>query len=225
MIANPYKVLGISENASQDEIKKAYRRLAKKYHPDLHNNDSLKTSKMNEINEAYGLLSERHGFASSLSGIGPENNGGYTGRGPFGPFTNAGFDEFFDHGRRTYAEVPKPKSGDDKNIVKAIKHIKAGEHPLAMEILNSIPQDKRDARWFYITSFSNFCQGNKLEAIEQIQKAIDMDSESVLYRLTHEAYLQATVGRQHSGPGHRTGGRISGFNKLMFLLRMVFLGR
>jgi molecular chaperone DnaJ len=56
---NPYEILGITENASQDEIKKAYRNLAKKYHPDQYGNNPLKDladQKMREVNEAYDIL-------------------------------------------------------------------------------------------------------------------------------------------------------------------------
>lgn len=58
---NPYKVLEISENATQDEIKSAYRRLIKKYHPDKYIDNPLKDlaeQKMREINEAYEMLSK-----------------------------------------------------------------------------------------------------------------------------------------------------------------------
>lgn len=53
-----YKVLGLSKNASQDEIKKAYRKLARKYHPDLHPNDPEAEKKFKEINEAHEVLSD-----------------------------------------------------------------------------------------------------------------------------------------------------------------------
>ena len=56
MTRNPYEVLGVSRGASEDEIKQAYRRLAKQYHPDLHPGDAACAKKMNEINEAYDLL-------------------------------------------------------------------------------------------------------------------------------------------------------------------------
>ena len=56
MIDDPYQVLGVSPDASPDEIKKAYRALAKKYHPDLHPNDPEAARKMNEINAAYEWL-------------------------------------------------------------------------------------------------------------------------------------------------------------------------
>ena len=53
MITDPYKVLGISPNATDDEIKQAYRKLAKKYHPDLNPGDETAAKKMQEINAAY----------------------------------------------------------------------------------------------------------------------------------------------------------------------------
>ena len=53
MIEDPYKVLGISPDASDEEIKKAYRRLAKKYHPDLNPGDAEAARKMKEVNAAY----------------------------------------------------------------------------------------------------------------------------------------------------------------------------
>ena len=60
MMTNPYEVLGVQPGASDEEIKKAYRSLAKKYHPDLHPNDAAASAKMNEINAAYDILSKPH---------------------------------------------------------------------------------------------------------------------------------------------------------------------
>ena len=53
---DPYKVLGVSPGATQEEISKAYKKLAKKYHPDLHPNDKNAEAKMREINDAYNML-------------------------------------------------------------------------------------------------------------------------------------------------------------------------
>ena len=56
MIDDPYKVLGVSRDATQDEIKKAYRKMAKLYHPDLHPDDPNANQKMNDVNTAYDML-------------------------------------------------------------------------------------------------------------------------------------------------------------------------
>ncbi len=53
MPGDPYQILGVSPNASEEDVKQAYRRLAKKYHPDLNPGDQQAAQKMNEINQAY----------------------------------------------------------------------------------------------------------------------------------------------------------------------------
>lgn len=58
MMMDPYKVLGISPGASEDEIKRAHRRLAKKYHPDTNPGNAAAAEKMNEINAAYDILTK-----------------------------------------------------------------------------------------------------------------------------------------------------------------------
>ena len=57
MSKNYYDVLGVSKTATQNEIKKAYRELCKKYHPDKHGGDD---TKIKEINEAYSVLSDKN---------------------------------------------------------------------------------------------------------------------------------------------------------------------
>ena len=54
-----YEVLGLSKSASDDEIKKAYRKMAKQYHPDLHPDDPEAAEKFKEVNEAYEVLSDK----------------------------------------------------------------------------------------------------------------------------------------------------------------------
>ncbi len=75
MINDPYSVLGVPRGASEDEITKAYRKLAKKYHPDLNPGDKDAEKKMSEINAAYEQI--KNGTASSNS------YGGYGGYGSY----------------------------------------------------------------------------------------------------------------------------------------------
>lgn len=91
-----YEVLGVDKSASADDIKKAYRKLAKQYHPDLHPNDKTAEEKFKEINEAYEILSDedkkakydRFGFA----GVDPSYGAGGPGAGGFGGFGDMDFD-------------------------------------------------------------------------------------------------------------------------------------
>jgi molecular chaperone DnaJ len=84
MIDDPYKVLGISRDASKEEIKKAYRKKAKEYHPDLHPNDPEATKKMNEVNEAYDMLNNPEKYQKARSTGGTGYQGGYGS--PFGGY-------------------------------------------------------------------------------------------------------------------------------------------
>lgn len=95
MVNDPYQILGVSRDASEDEIRQAYRRLAKKYHPDLNPGDAQAAQKMNEINEAYDLLKNPQAYrqqqaqqraqqqARQAYQNGPQNQGYYN---PFDPF-------------------------------------------------------------------------------------------------------------------------------------------
>jgi molecular chaperone DnaJ len=117
-----YEILGVDRNASQEEIKKAYRRLAKKYHPDLNPGDKEAEQKFKEINEAYEILSDPQKRAQyDQFGHAAFEQGGFQ-QGGFGDFTQGGFDfdfggfgdifgdifsDFFGTGRRKAEKGPK----------------------------------------------------------------------------------------------------------------------
>ena len=92
-----YSILGVSKNASDDEIKKAYRKLAKKYHPDLNKGDKSAEEKLKEVNKAYEVLSDKQKRAQyDQFGSTDQNFGGFGGGGFSGGFS--GFDSDFDLG-------------------------------------------------------------------------------------------------------------------------------
>ena len=89
-----YKILGVDKSSSQDEIKSAYRKLAKQYHPDLHPGDASAAEKFKEVNEAYSIIGDPDKRSKYDRG---EMDGG-AGFNPFGGggFTATGFDDIFD---------------------------------------------------------------------------------------------------------------------------------
>ena len=91
-----YEVLGISKGASDDEIKRAYRKMAKQYHPDLHPDDPEAAEKFKEVNEANDVLSDpqkRQRYDQfGHAGVAPSYGAGSGGMGGFGGFSGEGFD-------------------------------------------------------------------------------------------------------------------------------------
>ena len=98
-----YEVLGVSKTATQDELKKAYRKLARKYHPDLNKDNEEAAEKFKECNEAYSVLSDdqkraqydQFGHAAFENG-GMGGGGGFGGAGGFGGFGGSGMEDIFD---------------------------------------------------------------------------------------------------------------------------------
>lgn len=119
MAKDYYEILGVSKDASQDDIKKAYRTLVKKYHPDLHPNDPQCAEKFKEINEANEVLSDekkRKNYDTFGSADGNPGFGGFGGNGGFGGFSDFGdiFGDIFSGfggGARTRAQT-KTKGED-----------------------------------------------------------------------------------------------------------------
>ncbi|MBR6808174.1 MAG: molecular chaperone DnaJ [Clostridia bacterium] len=118
-----YEVLGVSKDSSADEIKKAYRKLAKKYHPDMNPGDAEAEQNFKEVNEAYDVLSDDDKKAKydayGHAAFDPAAGGGGAGFGGFGDF---GFDfgdifsSFFGGGGGGGGRRNGPVRGDDINL-------------------------------------------------------------------------------------------------------------
>lgn len=117
-----YDTLGVGKNATDDEIKKAFRKLAKKYHPDVNQSDSSSEAKFKEISEAYEVLSDaqkrgkydQYGHAAFEQGGFDGGFGGFSGFGGFGDFGDI-FESFFDggFGGRSSRTRRGPQRGND----------------------------------------------------------------------------------------------------------------
>lgn len=120
-----YEVLGVDRNATSEDIKKAYRRLARQYHPDVNQGDNSAAEKFKEINEAYQVLSDEQKRAtydrfgpSAFERNGQRNYGGFGGGfDPFGDFSNFGdiFDFFFG-GRSEYRKDRRSQAVKGQDI-------------------------------------------------------------------------------------------------------------
>ena len=134
---NYYDILGISKNASDDEIKKAYRVLAKKYHPDLNPGNTEAAEKLKEVNQAYSVLSDktkRQNYDTYGSESGPQGFGGFGGSG-FGGFGGGDFGDFGDifsnifggafGGSRSSNRASAPSQGADIQVKIKLSFVEA----------------------------------------------------------------------------------------------------
>lgn len=119
-----YDILGVSKDASQADIKKAYRKLSKKYHPDI-NDEPGAEEKFKQVSEAYETLSDedkraaydRYGHAANDPNFGGGSaGGGFSGSSSFGGFEDI-FDQFFGGGGNRRRDPSAPRPGDDLQYV------------------------------------------------------------------------------------------------------------
>lgn len=149
---DPYKVLGVSPDASDEEIKRAYRKLIRRYHPDsnINNPDKEKAALMFEnVQKAYdSIMNQRKG------------------------------DRSYSYSNETtgYGE------SDNDNVLRAAaNYINAGYYQEALNALNSISTLSRGAEWFYLASAASAGTGNMDIAMSYIQHALSLDPGNMRY--------------------------------------------
>ena len=244
---DPYEVLGVSPGASQEEIKKAYRKKAKEYHPDLHPDDPDAARKMNEINEAYDMLQNpekykarqeqeqrRQQYQKSYGQTGHQNYGrGYGWQegagGWYSDFGGFDFGDIFGFGfaGKQYNTAPHPQAGDPQELVRAILAVNSGRYTEAIAILFRMPSIYRNARWHYVSAVAHNGTGDKARAQEFIQKAIRMEPNNPIYKQLLWEYSQIryeTWGmREYTSPFAFAGKIIMGLMAIRFLTFMFQL--
>ena len=174
MIDDPYKVLGVSPDASDEEIKKAYRRLAMKYHPDRNPGDQEAARKMQEVNAAYEQI-------KNPEKAGPRQS--YGGYDPFGGYGSS-------------------RESGDRYQQAAEQYIRYRRYQEALNALRSC--EKRDACWYYLSALANDGLGNQVTALEHIRKAVSMEPDNYAYlQALEEIESGGTAYRRHAG-GYQT---------------------
>ncbi|MCR5611164.1 MAG: J domain-containing protein [Clostridiales bacterium] len=165
---NPYEVLGVSPSASNEEIREAYLKLVKKYHPDRYQDSDLKEQaeeKMKKINAAYDMLTKQKkdpGASYSQGSYGGQSYGGYG----------------QSYGGQSYGGAQY--RGDHAQEFQAVRRmINGGDVAGAMRLLNSIPV--RNAEWNFLYGMCFYRAGQYTRAYEYVSRACSMDPNNAEY--------------------------------------------
>ena len=196
-MADPYQVLGVSPDASDEEIKRAYRKLAKQYHPDANPGDEYAAKKMQEINDAYDRIKnpQKQPGPGSSQGYNPygQGYGGY-GYNPFGGYYQQ---------QRSYRQKYA-----DSHLQAAYNYILYRRYREALNVLAQFG-GVRGAEYYYLSALANQGVGNQVTALEHMRKAVSMDPGN-------QEYLSALDRMERGGDAYRRqAGNFQGFDLKM----------
>ena len=199
MTQDPYEVLGVPRGASEEEVTKAYRKLAKKYHPDLNPGDEATAQKMSEINAAYNQIkngtagNSSYGSSSSYGGssyggssYGGSSYGGSSygggsygnGSGSYGDDPFASFWEAFG-GFGGYQQQSN-NSGQPSPYDTVRHYIRNHCYEEALHVLSTI--SSKNAEWYFLSAIANYNTGNQVTALSHIKTAVQMEPNNAQYR-------------------------------------------
>lgn len=164
MTKNPYDVLGVSPSASDDEIKKAYRELTRKYHPDANVDNplaDLAEEKFKEVQEAYDTIMHERASGSS---------GGYS----YGGSSSGSSGSYSYGGSSSQGGAPDPR------LQAAVNYINSRRFREALNTLDQVPD--RSALWCYLSGCANAGLGNNVLARDHAAQAVNMEPNNPQYR-------------------------------------------
>lgn len=182
-MTDPYKVLGVSRDASDEEIKKAYRNLSRKYHPDSNINNPNKAEaeeKFKEVQAAYKqIMYERQHPGASSSQQSSYNGSSYSYQ-DSGDFWGDFFGGGYSSGREQQRTQNEGTDEDSIRLQAAANYLNSRHYQEALNVLNSIHD--RSAQWYYYSAIANSGLGNNVLAQQQAQQAVQMDPNNQAYR-------------------------------------------
>lgn len=184
---DPYVVLGVSRNASEEEIKKAYKALSRRYHPDANINNPNKAQaeeKFKEIQNAYQqIMKERtSGYGGGYAGSGNGgSSSGYGGQG-YGSFGGFGYGPFGGFGFGGFGQGQNTGYEENNSIRAAGNYIRSGYYKEARTSLDGVDFSERNGRWYYYSAIANSGLGNNVAALEHAKKASAMEPDNMDYR-------------------------------------------
>ncbi len=216
---DPYSVLGISQGADEETIKKAYRQKCKQYHPDLHPDDPTCEDKFKEVQAAYSeIMRQRQGGGNSGAQNGYSGYSSYGGasgqrsyrqsgqsggyQDPFG--FGFGFDPFgFGFG---YSGAGQSAGRDTPEMQAANNYIRNGYYQEALNVLEGIAANERTARWHYYAALACAGLGNNIRAQNEARTAVDMEpgnyeNQKLLDPLQNPGRTNRTYQQAHTQPG------------------------